>query len=555
MRNQRGLEAELGKYQHAVDQRLDIWENTGFIKRLWEKDTSLWPSNLSTEDVDRLGWLDLPEKMGRRLGDFEALTDSVWDEDYQHIILLGMGGSSLAPVVYQEVFGRSKGLPELFVLDSTHPAEIQSAVDTIDLSRSLFLVSSKSGTTLETLSLFRYFWEEVSRRGKDPGRHFIAVTDQDSPLETLAQERGFRRIFLASPDVGGRFSALSYFGLIPAALIGIDISQILDRARTAARENGMNVPADRAPGLLLGAALGEVGRERDKLTFVTSRSLRDFPVWVEQLIAESLGKKGRGIIPIADEPSVPFELYGNDRLFVLISLEEDEEERFESWKTQLKRQDHPFISLSASTRFDLGSAFFSWEIAVSSAAALIGIYPFDQPDVQLTKELTRSAMQTPKDKVSDSLDDEQSLCLDERNQWLDGLKTWLQSAHEKDYIAIQAFLPRRKAIVQELQDLRSVLLERTGLATTMGIGPRFLHSTGQLHKGGPGTGLFLQLVDEPELDLLVPETDYSFTDLIKAQSLGDYQALIQRNRNVIRINLNKSISEGLRCIKDSLHKI
>lgn len=549
------LEVRLGKYQPVVNRRLDTWENTGFIKKLWEKDTTLWPSDPVTEDADRLGWLDLPEKMQENTGDFRAFADTIRSEGIRHVVLLGMGGSSLAAEVFKGVLGYPDGSPVLHVLDSTHPLEVQDLVNRVDLSRSLFLISSKSGTTLETLSLFRYFWAELTHRGKNPGSHFVAITDTGSPLEDMARERGFRRTFLAPSDVGGRFSALSDFGLVPAALIGVDIEKIIHRAMNAAKDIAIGVSVEKSLGLILGAVLGEVGRERDKLTLITFRSLKYFPAWVEQLVAESLGKDGKGIIPVVDEPPVSWDLYGSDRCFVLVSSDEDEDEQIEDWKQELNKTEHPFISISLSDRFDIGHEFFCWEIAVSAAASLMDTYPFDQPDVQLSKDLTCSAMQAGKSTGDDFYQGERSLCLDTQDQMWDALRGWLQASQEGDYIAIQAYLPRSEEIEQGLHDLRLELLKRTRLATTLGFGPRFLHSTGQLHKGGPGTGLFFQLVDEPEVDLPIPETDYSFATLIKAQSWGDFQALLKRQRNVIRIHLGRNILEGLEQIQNSLLKL
>lgn len=534
---------ELGEWKTQVEERLKHWKKQGFSRRLWAKDHTLWFSKPQPEITDRLGWLALPEMMRDNLEEISSFSGRIKDEGISHVVLLGMGGSSLAPDVFRKTFGNAPGYPGLLVLDSTHPSAVLSVEDKLDLDRTLFIVSSKSGTTLETLSLFRYFWSKVSLDTDNPGRHFIAITDPGSPLMKMARERGFRRVFEANPDVGGRYSALTYFGMVPAALIGMDIRRLLDRAWTASENCSFCVLEEKAAGIILGASLGEVSRDRDKLTFIASDSIRSFPDWLEQLIAESTGKEGKGILPVAGEPFASLSEYGQDRFFVFLALAGESDSELEDRMDALKQAGHPFVRIELSDKFDLGREIFSWEVAVASAGSVLGIHPFNQPDVQLAKDFTKEAMENigrEKEK-----NDVETFSMDESGILAQALKGWLGQAKKGDYIALQAYLPPSEETTESLQGIRFELLKLTRLATTLGYGPRFLHSTGQLHKGGPNNGLFLQIVDEPSIDLPVPETDYSFADLIKAQAVGDYRALKQRGRRVLRVNLRSEVSSGL----------
>jgi transaldolase/glucose-6-phosphate isomerase len=518
---------------------------------MWAKDPLLWFSKPQPEITDRLGWLVLPEMMRDNLEELSSFALQIKDEGLIQVVLLGMGGSSLAPDVFQNIFGNAPGYPGLLVLDSTHPSAVCSVEDRLDLKRTLFLVSSKSGTTQETLSLFRYFWHKSSLKTESPGEHFVAITDPGTPLMKLAQERGFRRVFEANPDVGGRYSALTYFGMVPAALIGMDIHRLIDRAWTASEKCAFCGSEDQAAGIILGAALGEVSRDRDKMTFIASDSIRSFPDWLEQLIAESTGKDDRGILPVAGEPLIPVSEYGQDRCFVFLTLSGESDAELEDRMKTLKQAGHPFVRIELSDKFDLGREIFSWEVAVASAGSVLGIHPFNQPDVQLAKDFTKKAMENiGKEEGSN----EETKSFDEPKALVQALKDWLGQANPGDYIAIQAYLPPSEEVTEALQSVRFELLKRTKLATTLGYGPRFLHSTGQLHKGGPNNGLFLQIVDEPNTELPVPETDYSFKNLIKAQAMGDYRALKQRGRRILRVNLKSDTSSGLRKLSESIHE-
>ena len=544
---------ELGRDQSRLEERLKSWKKMNFTRRLWTKDPTLWFSEPVPEIKDRLGWLILPEIMHEKLEDLASFANEVKREGIIHLVLLGMGGSSLAPEVFQKTFGYKKDYPGLFVFDSTHPEAIRSMQEMIDLRKTLFLVSSKSGTTLETLSLFRHFWNEMSQVYDHPGRYFVAITDPGTPLMNLARERSFRQVFEAPPDVGGRYSALSVFGLVPAALIGLDTHKLLDKAWIALENNSFCLPEDEASGLILGAALGELSETRDKLTFLTSSSLSSFPDWIEQLIAESTGKDGKGLVPVANEPKATIHAYDKDRIFVGLNLEGDQDREMDERLKDLEAAGHPTIRITLEEKADLGREIFRWEIAVAAAGAIIGIHPFNQPDVQLAKEFTQKMMEEDEPEKQNNKEVE-TLSFEEPEGLADALKNWIPKAKPGDYIALQAYLNPLKEVTSGLQKVRNELLNRTRLATTLGYGPRFLHSTGQLHKGGPNNGLFLQLVDEPEFDLPVPETNFSFGKLINAQSLGDYQALKQRGRRVLRINLRRDVVGGLEQLMELIQR-
>lgn len=529
------------RYQNRVEDRLRAWQGMGFSGRLWAGDPTLWSAGRSAgrsvgpvpELADRLGWLTLPEAMHGRLDDLLGFAREVAEAGTRHVVLLGMGGSSMAPEVFQHTFGPAAGAPRLIVLDSIHPAAVRRVESQVDLGRTLFLVSSKSGTTTETLSLFRYFWHRVSQTEARPGERFVAITDPGTPLERLAQEREFRRTFLGPVDVGGRYSALSVFGLVPAALIGVDVRRVLNRAQGMAAACGPAVPEPVNPGLVLGAALGEMALAgRDKVTFLASPSLAGLPAWIEQLVAESTGKDGKGIVPVVDEPldvlDVP-ERCGADRVFVYLRLAGDDARDLDALADALEAAGHPVARLHLAETADLGAEFFRWEVAVAAAGAVLGIHPFNQPDVQLAKELAGQAMTRAADPEAPAGE----------------LGAWAAQLRPGDYVGLQAYLAPDEATTAALQGLRHAVSERWGVATTLGYGPRFLHSTGQLHKGGPDTGVFMQIVDDPDEDLDVPEAGHTFGGLIRAQALGDLQALRQRGRRVVRVELGRDVAGGL----------
>jgi transaldolase/glucose-6-phosphate isomerase len=446
-----------------------------------------------------------------------------------------MGGSSLTPDVFGKVLRPRGDYPRLQILDSTHPEAVETLADDLDLTATLFVVSSKSGTTTETLSFFRYFWDRVGQQVDDPGQHFVAVTDPGTPLVDLAEERGFRDVFEAPSDVGGRYSALTPFGLVPAALMGLDLERMLGRARAVMEASGPDITAPNNPGLELGAILGELAAAgRDKVTFVTSPSLDAFPAWQEQLIAESTGKDDTGIVPVAGEPLAAPEDYGDDRVFVYFELMDDAAAEQTAAVKTLAHAGHPVLHFRLDDRYDLAREMYRWEMGVAAAGAVLGIHPFNQPNVEAAKRLARQAMQADGDATTGGVP---TVDATDADALRDALTTWIEEADANGYLGLQAYLPPTAETDDALEQLQAALRDRTGCATTLGYGPRFLHSTGQLHKGGPTNGRFLQLVDAPERAVPVPETDYTFRELIAAQATGDYQALDEAGRTVLRVRV------------------
>ena len=538
----------LGQHEGVVEARLANWAGEDFGRRLWEKDHRLWSSEPIPELTDRLGWLGLPDTMTAEVGRLTRFAREVAEEGFRDAVVLGMGGSSLAPEVYARSFGSAFGRAAVTVLDSTHPAAVRGLAERLDPAKTLFVVSSKSGTTTETLSFYRYFW----KLAEGQGRNFVAVTDPGTPLQALARERGFREVFNAPEDVGGRYSALTPFGLLPAALQGVDVGRLLSHGRAMAQSCRTAVAVGANPGLRLGAALGELALAgRDKLTFLTSHALESFPDWIEQLVAESTGKtilaggERRGIVPVVGEPLRAPEAYAPDRFFAAILLGGDEVAILEKQLEALVAAGHPVARFRLADRYDLGAEMFRWQVATAAAGAVLGLNPFDQPDVQLAKELANEAM---KKSAASTRTESDAVGVTDSRALASALNGWLEGARSGDYLGIHAYLPPRPQTTEALRALQAALQARSGLAVTLGYGPRFLHSTGQLHKGGPARCRFLQLVDEPAEDLAVPETRYTFGTLIRAQAEGDRQALEQRGRSVLRVQLGGDDEPGLRAL-------
>ena len=517
--------------------RLRQWEADGFVRRMLEHDPTLWAPRGTPEIEDRLGWLDLPTTMAGKADDLMQFGREVAAEGVRDAVVLGMGGSSLAPEVFQTTFGNAPGFPRLSVLDSTHPSSVTALAEKLDLARTIFVVSSKSGTTTEMLSFLYYFWQKLTEIGAEPGPHFVAVTDPGTPLEKLAEERGFRRVFSSPEDVGGRYSALCEFGLVPAALIGVDLHRLLGAASSLA---GMS-EEETASALRLGATIGECALAgRDKLTFVTSPSLNSLPTWIEQLIAESTGKLGFGIVPIDREPNVDYDGYGNDRVLVYIGLRNEADDE----APQALRAHVPewaFIEQTIDDTHEISRLMMRWEIATAAAGAVLGINPFDQPDVQLAKDLAREAMAGG----GAGGDSGRIVSIDDADVEA-AASEWLGSTSSGDYVGVHAYLAPGGGVDDAVRRLRTAVGTHARVATTAGYGPRFLHSTGQLHKGGANNGLFLQIVDDTTAnDVAVPETDYTFGQLIAAQSAGDAGALVQRGRRLLRVDLGADAGAGL----------
>jgi transaldolase / glucose-6-phosphate isomerase len=549
----------------AVERRLEAWSEEGFAERLWWRDPTLWAkdeTSLPPELADRLGWLGLPERALEEAAELAAFAGEVRADGAERVVLMGMGGSSLAPEVFQAVLGCRPGYLELVLLDSTHPGAVAAVRAETEPTTTIYVVASKSGTTAETMSFFHYFWretEEALGASAEPGSRFVAITDPGTPLADLAAERSFRRVFLAPPDVGGRYSALSVFGLVPAALVGLDVARLARGARDFG-ETALRHPAADNPGLRLAAAMAEAARldpPRDALTFRVAPSLVAFPVWIEQLVAESLGKGGTGVLPVVDEPTRELDAYGPDRVFLRMGLREeieaDDAAPREGGREILRRitdAGHPVVTVTLADRWSLGAAMLLWEVATAAAGAALGVQPFDQPDVELAKVRGREALAggaTGTGGVDEvSTDDLKSLARaledwSRAGSYPAGKGSHPTGERAAPYVAIQAFLPPDPRTDHALRDLRAALAERLDAVTTVGYGPRFLHSTGQLHKGGPDTGLFLQLVDDAEGGPAIPDSEggseHGFGDLVRAQALGDYRALAERGRRVLRVRL------------------
>jgi transaldolase/glucose-6-phosphate isomerase len=542
-----------------VDETLDKLERENLAKRLWAKDASLWKADPEHQSLiaHRLGWLTIAEAMLDHVGDLTAFTDEVKRARFRHVVLLGMGGSSLAPEVYREVFGVAPDSPDLIVLDSTNPATILKVGRKLDLERTLFLVSSKSGGTTETMSLYRYFAEKVrTLKGDRAGKSFVAITDSGTSLDKLAHEAGFRRVFSAPEDVGGRFSALTYFGLVPAALIGVDVKTLLERAIKMARACGPDVKPAHNPGVVLGVALGELSKlGRDKLTFIISPSLSSFGYWAEQLVAESTGKEGRGILPVEGESlqisnfkDQMTKVFGNDRAFVHLKLKgEDAQDRRVA---MLEAAGYPVIHIVVRSKIDLAQEFFRWEFATAVAGALLGINPFDQLNVAESKDNTKRLLA---EFVAKGKLPERSAAA-KKSEWVKSLTGLLKRVKPGDYVALLAYLDKSPTSERALRAVRKELRDALGVAVTVGYGPRFLHSTGQLHKGGPNNGVFIQITADAAKDVAISGEPFTFGTLIRAQAVGDLLALRSHGRRAVRIHLGGDVKGRLRQLREAVHK-
>ena len=537
----------------AVEETLRFLEAHEFLDRLWVKDATLWKGDAATVR-NRLGWLTSPTIMRSHAEDIRTFADEIRRLQYSQVVLLGMGGSSLTGEVLNETFGSKMGFPDMLVLDSTDPGAVKQVLDACNLGRALFVVSSKSGTTTETLAAYSFFRGQVEAAASPrPGMQFVAITDPGRPLDKLATETGFRRTFLNPASIGGRFSALSFFGLVPAALIGVDIKILLERAHGMVETCGNEVGVRGNPAVQLGAVLAGLARAgRDKVTLVLSEKIRALGSWIEQLLAESLGKDGTGLVPVADEPLGAPSVYGDDRIFVSIVLEGDT--THDAALGKLSDAGHPVLRLVLKDPMDLGAEFFRWELAAATAGAVLGVNPFDEPDVARGKEQTSTLLtewrrsrrlpEWPSDVEEDGL-----VLMTKSNKKATsvskGLAAHLAQAGPGDYLSIQAYLTPTSDAWRILQEIRVALRDRLRIATTVGWGPRYLHSTGQLHKGGPTSGLFIQITGDDREDLAIPGAGYGFSTLKAAQALGDLQSLRDGARRVIRLHLTGKQSQAL----------
>ena len=519
---------EIRDFERAVNAAIVALGNRSVSQRIWRRDYTVWKPD-PTEIADRLGWLEVSREMRQQTADLRAFAEDVRSAGFRHTALLGMGGSSLGAMALRGLFGSAEGFPELTVIDTTIPDAIISVSDYIDCRETLFVVASKSGTTIEPNALYRYFRALVEQTAGvgSAGSHFAAICDAGTELERLAVEENFRGVFTNPPDIGGRYSVQSLFGLAPAALIGMELELFLDAVEKMGDACGPGIPANDNPGARLGATIAaSAGVGRDKLTIVTTESLREFGLWIEQLLAESTGKEGGGIIPIVDEPLVNPAHLTNDRLFVYVRLEGDDADETDAYINRVVDAGVPTIRLNLTDKYDIGAEIFRWEFATAVAGSLLKINPFDQPDVQQSKDQASELLeeygksgQTPDIAAAGSL------------------ARLMSRAASGDYLAITAFASPTKELESAVARLRSRITQTYGIATTFGYGPRYLHSTGQLHKGGRNNGLFLQLTQIGDVDVAVPGEAYTFGALAAAQARGDLEALAARGRPVARVRL------------------
>jgi len=551
----------------AVKEALEDWRKDGKIRRLWHADASLWTES---DEAKWLGWLGIVDEQQKGVAALENFARDVRSAGFSDVLLLGMGGSSLGPEVFAETFGSKPGFPKLHVLDSTDPAQVKSFESRIDLKSTLFLVSSKSGGTLEPNIFKQYFFERAKEAvgAAEAPKRFVAITDPGSAVERMARSEGFRAVFHGLPSIGGRYSVLSNFGMVPAVAIGVEPRAFLESTAEMVRSCAASSPPVENPGAILGAIMGVCQRQgRDKVTVVASQGIADFGAWLEQLLAESTGKIGKGIVPVDAEPLGPPAVYGDDRLFAYLRLASDRDEEQDKAIAALEAAGQPVVRITVGDPVQLGQEFFRWEMATAVAGAIIGINPFDQPDVEASKVKTREL--TAAYEQSGRLPPEApffsgdgiELFADPRNEaelkpkatsLAAALKAHLDRAGAGDYIALLAYITRSAAHIEALQGMRRKLRDRKKTATCLGFGPRFLHSTGQAYKGGPNSGVFLQITCADAADLPVPGAKYTFGIVKAAQARGDFDVLAERGRRALRVHLPADVDAGLRTLARAL---
>jgi glucose-6-phosphate isomerase len=526
--------------EQDIRQALEKLASRDVIRRIWQKDHTIWKPE-PAEISNRLGWLTIAGEMREHADQLTSFAADIKNRGFKHVVLLGMGGSSLGAKVINEVFGSAPGFPKLLVLDSTVPETIKETTGAIDLPLTLFIVSSLSGSTIETDLLYKYFRQLVEKtRGDKSGENFVAVTASGSPLAKLAEKENFYRTFISSGNIGGRYSVLSNFGMLPAALIGADINTLLDRAETMRSTCDTSIPAQN-PGAWLGAyAAGLAQNGKNKLTIVASPSVESFGCWAEQLIAESTGKEGKGILPIDNEPLLPPSNYGNDRLFVYVRMKGDNNRKADIAIENLQESGKPVAVLDMNDKFDLGAEFFRWEFAVACAGSLLEINPFDQPNVQSAKNETKKLLNLYVE--SGSIPEIESA----------PIGNLLAGAGPGSYFSILAFINQTAESDDVFKGIRKKVMERYHIATTADYGPRYLHSTGQLHKGGMNSGRFLIVTARRSEDISIPGEPYTFGVVADAQSAGDYRALKSGNRQVANIQLAEVNGETLEAVEKDL---
>jgi transaldolase/glucose-6-phosphate isomerase len=555
----------------AVKTNIGDWKAGGKMQRLWQRDATLWTGD---DEANWLGWLDIIEDQIAHPIQLRGLAKEVWSAGFKDILLLGMGGSSLCPEVLRMTFGKTAGFPDLHVLDSTDPAQVKAFENKIDIARTLFIVSSKSGSTLEPNIFKQYFFERTKQvvGADNAGSHFIAITDPGSKMQKVAEADHFRLVFFGRPSIGGRYSALSNFGMIPAAAMGVDTKKFLDRTQEMVQACGPAAAIEENPGAMLGIVLGTAARSgRDKVTIITSPDISDLGAWLEQLLAESTGKVGKGIIPVDREELAAPEVYGNDRVFAYVHTEHGVDVKQDAKLTALETAGHAVLRISMADIYDLGAEFFRWEIATAVAGSIIGINAFNQPDVEASKIATRNL--TSEYEKTGSLPAEKpvvedggiKLFTDEKNaaalakaagadKSLAGyLKAHLGRIATGDYFALLAFIQMNAEHEKTLQTIRHAVRDKKHVATCLGFGPRFLHSTGQAYKGGPNSGVFLQVTCDDALDVPVPQQRYTFGVVKAAQARGDFQVLADRGRRALRVHVH-DVDSGLATLAAAVQK-
>jgi transaldolase/glucose-6-phosphate isomerase len=537
----------------------DDWKKNDKVRRLWQSDASLWTG---ADESKWLGWLGIVQEQLAHISALQEIAADIKKAGFQHALLLGMGGSSLCPEVLRMTFGKIEGYPELHVLDSTDPAQIKALEAKVDLSSTVCIVSSKSGSTLEPNIYKQYFFARIKEKvgEAEVGSRFIAITDPGSKMQEVAERDKFRKIFAGVPSIGGRYSALSNFGMVPAAIMGIDVSKFLTNTAEMVKACGAAYPADANPGVLLGMIMGVAAHlGRDKITIAASPGISDLGAWLEQLIAESTGKLGKGIIPVDREPLAKPDSYGSDRVFAYLRLETAPDKAQDSAIAALEAAGHPVVRITVDDIYNLGQEFFRWEIATAVAGAIIGINAFNQPDVEASKIETKKL--TSEYEKSGKLPDESpffegdgiKLYADEKNtdalkgrpRLVEVLKAHLGRLHAGDYFALLGYITMNEANEKALQAIRLAVRDKKKVATVLGFGPRFLHSTGQAYKGGPNSGVFLQITCDDAVDLPVPDQKYTFGTVKAAQARGDFAVLAERGRRALRVHLGKDVAAGL----------
>ena len=547
------------KLEALVKASLDDWKRNDKVRRLWQRDASVWTGS---DEAQWLGWLDITEKQLAQLDVFKKVGGDVKKAKFKHALLLGMGGSSLCPEVLRMTFGKIKGFPELHVLDSTDPAQIKAIEAKVDLQSTICIVSSKSGSTLEPNIYKQYFFERIAKKvgPKEVGNRFIAITDPGSKMQQVAEADKFRHIFFGVPSIGGRYSALSNFGMIPAAIMGLDVAKFLKNTQEMVKACGANAAADKNPGVVLGAILGTAANEGlDKLTIISSPGIHDLGAWLEQLIAESTGKQGKGIIPVDREKLAKPEAYGSDRVFAYLRLETKPDKRQDAAVTALEKDGLPVVRISVKNTYNLGQEFFRWEIATAVAGSIIGINPFNQPDVEaskietkkLTSEYENTGSLPPESPFLETegiklyADQKNTAALQNSKTLVDALKFHLDRINANDYFGVLAYITMNQQNEDALQAVRHLVRDDKKAATVLGFGPRFLHSTGQAYKGGPTSGVFLQITCDDKIDLPVPGQKYTFSVVKAAQARGDFAVLSERGRRALRVHIGKNVKADL----------